>query len=501
MNKDKTFLHKTSLDYSKDKNLPVKYFPTSLPTDEVILKENGVYQRNYGTHTKGDTKYKKVFKYRTVYNNIFDAWKAVAELEPHAKQVSSGLNHSRRDVLVCDIDAEINDPDIIYRLKELHCNYIIRNPKTNHLQVGWKYDKPLLEQYSGKEIHRRNILKINEYVRQQVAKRNKDVNLNKVGDDNYNGWQCKNPYCTDLQLVYMNEESSIPNNLEALNVAKHYSKQSPAIAEQVAETDILDVLSSSLYNINKVTVNSNTSNNSDSSDYYIYTNLRTVIWSYMRTHEHKAPTFDEMWSMAQQLNREAAVKTGKGLQPDSEVKQVVKCTGRWAISHYKNLDTTTNEGHFNRSKAAKYEKAVRAAQSLILWGKVKQESGSTREVAAKLNISNKTVSVMRRKTLEEVLELYNKCQVLANIKKEYENKQKYDKLLEEVQLVYYYVLSSSLYNINKVTVNDNNTENTTNKENGNGNRENHRTETSFKGKVLGSRGRCNTETYQRRLSL
>ncbi len=456
MNRDKTFLQRTSLDYSKDKILPVKYFPTSLPTDEVILKEtNEVYQRDYGVHKKGDKKYKKIFKYRTVYNDIFSAWKAVTNTEPHAKQVSSGLNHKRRDILICDIDVEVNDPDVIEKLKNMNCNYIIRNPKTKHLQVGWKYDKPLWVDYGGSKIHRSNILKINEYVRQQVARRNKDVDLNKVGDDCYTGWQCKNPYCKDLELLYINEEKTIPSNLETFNVAKQYKVLPNAkVSNPVYKTN-----SSSFYcNNTNITVD-----NKQSRDYYIYTNLRTKIWDFMRNNDDKQPTFEEMWSMAQQLNEEAAVKTGKGIMPDNEVLKVVKCTGKWAIDHFRRIDNKTNEGSFYRNKATRYENAVRYAKSLILWGKVKKETGSTREVAAKLGISANQVSILRRKTLEEVVKLYNECQVLANVKKENENKQKYETLLEEVQLVYIDILSSFYCNNTNITV-DNNNDKTTDKQ-------------------------------------
>ena len=454
-NTNKAFLQKTSLDYAKDKNLPVKYFPTSVPTDEVILKEtNEVYQKNYGVHKKGDKKYKKVFKYRTLYNNIFSAWKAITNIEPHAKQVSSGLNHKRRDILICDIDVEINDPDVIEKLKNMNCNYIIRNPKTKHLQVGWKYDKPLWVDYGGSKIHRNNILKINEYVRQQVAKRNKDVDLSKVGDDCYTGWQCKNLYCKDLELLYLNEERTIPNNLECLNVVKHYNVASTktatvTVAKATAKaTGILNTIPSFYCNNTNITVN-----DKQSRDYYIYTNLRTAIWNFMRNNDDKQPSFDEMWSMAQQLNKEAAVKTGKGLMADNEVLKVVKCTGKWAVDHFRRLDNTTNEGSFYRNKATRYENAVRYAKSLILWGKVKNETGSTREVAAKLGVSANQVSIMRRKTLEEVMKLYNECQILVNVKKENENKQKYEKLLEEVQLVYLNVLSSFYCNNTNITVN------------------------------------------------
>ena len=270
MTNNNDFLRKyNSTDYSFNKGEKVERFLTKRTLETThTYKSKDVYLRKttnkFGTFYPGDNKIKVAFDTEERFTNVLQCWKMITYIEQKdVLQVSSGLNHYVRNVCIVDIDADNWNNWFINDVKNLKPTYIIKT-QSNHLQIGWLYKTSVSPKQNTKTFLLGNIS-----IR-YIAARNNLLKDNQVyGDDNYTGWQCKNPFSKRNSQLYYNENNVIECNelqemFKSLNntMSVKYNNVNTDRAEQRINNNAITIYNSSfipsLYNSNKVNSNTET---------------------------------------------------------------------------------------------------------------------------------------------------------------------------------------------------------------------------------------------------
>ena len=480
------FLQKyNSTDYSFNKGENVERFLTkrTLETKHTYTSKQ-VYLRKttnkFGTFYPGDNKVKEAFDTEERFTNILQCWQAITNCEhKDVLQVSSGLNHYVRNVCIVDVDADNWNQFFINDVKRLYPTYIIKT-QSNHLQIGWVYKSSVYPKQNTKAF-----LLGNMSIR-YIAARNNLLKDNQVyGDDNYTGWQCKNPYskrnvqlyynennmyeCDDLQSRFIKFNNEMSNNYVNVNVERS--------VQRMNNSNINTSFSSYLYNSNKG--NSKNNDCSDSRTVKLYNKLRTAITQIKnnkaKRNEEPCCSFEEALKAAMIIAKDNQLN--KGMLPQNEIEATTRCTLKWVNANWKPFEKDSTRCSANMDKIRKFEKQIKCMDFIILHGKIFEEkarreklglSTSTRAIGEALGISGKTVSVHNRKTeveLYEYIQLADQLSArLVDCQKDSELFRKYSKKVEEYNKVITIYNSSflpSLYNSNKGNSNKSTTETTT----------------------------------------
>ena len=408
-----------STDYSFNKGEKVEKFLTKRTLETFhTYKSKETYLRKttnkFGTFYPGDNKIKVAFDTEERFTDILHCWKTITNIEQKdVLQVSSGLNHYIRNVCIVDIDADNWNNWFINDVKKLSPTYIIKT-QSNHLQLGWVYKSAVYPKQNTKTFLLGNIS-----IRYIAAKNNLLKEGQVYGDDNYTGWQCKNPYSKRNVQLYYNENnvfecdelqsmfSSLINAMstEYVNVNVSRAKQ------RLSNSNINNSFSSSIYNSNK----GNSSNNdcSDSRTVILYNKLRTAITQIKnnKAKHNEEPTcsFEEALRAAEIIAKDNQLN--KGILPHNEIEATTRCTLKWVNANWKPFEKDSTRCSANMDKVRKFEKQVKDMNFIILHGKIVEEkkrreklglSTSTRAIGEALGISCKTVSIHNRKTEAEL---------------------------------------------------------------------------------------------------
>ena len=345
-----------------------------------------------GYHEAGEYKQRKVLRKYPLESmkNISVCWAVAADYP----SVSYGMTAWRRDVFVLDSDQCYNS--LVEAKNKLDYfttafnmpkpNYILRNPKSKHIQAGWILEKPFTK---------RDFSLFNIYIK-QIAIAYKDF-TKCDGDICFNGPACKNPYYKDFEVTFPNEQVCQLNNFDSVY---DYTP----IANRLNKTiNTINSSSSSLsYNNTDVTVD-NTKNlikstsksgakhyfgDNTSRDYLECKWLRNWIWSCMRN--EYTPTEKEARAKLQEFAVAAAKQTGKAIHSDSELNSKCKCTYNWAVSHFRG---STDKG--KQRVGANFGNFIQKLQSYVAMYVIEQykEKGlSTRKIAELTGYSIATIS-------------------------------------------------------------------------------------------------------------
>ena len=483
------FLQKyNSTDYSFNKGENVERFLTkrTLETKHTYTSKQ-VYLRKttnkFGTFYPGDNKVKEAFDTEERFTNILQCWQSITNYEhKDVLQVSSGLNHYVRNVCIVDVDADNWNEWFINDVKKLQPTYIIKT-QSNHLQIGWVYKSSVFPKQNTKAF-----LLGNMSIR-YIAERNNLLKDNQVyGDDNYTGWQCKNPYskrnvqlyynennmyeCDDLQSRFIKFNSKMSTKYVDVNVERSVQR-----LNNVDNSNINTSFSSSLYNSNKG--NSKNKDCSDSRTVKLYNKLRTAITQIKnnkaKRNEEPNCSFEEALKAAMIIAKDNQLN--KGMLPQNEIEATTRCTLKWVNANWKPFEKDSTRCSANMDKIRKFEKQIKCMDFIILHGKIFEEkarreklglSTSTRAIGEALGISGKTVSVHNRKTeveLYEYIQLADQLSArLVDCQKDSDLFRKYSKKVEEYNnfiTIYNSSFLSSLYNSNKGNSNKSTTETTT----------------------------------------
>ena len=461
-----------STDYSFNKGDKVERFLTKRTLETThTYKSKETYVRKttnkFGTFYPGDNKIKEAFDTEERFNDILQCWKAITNYEnKDVLQVSSGLNHYVRNICIVDVDADNWNEWFINDVKKLKPTYIIKT-KSNHLQIGWAYISSVYPKENTKAFLLGNVA-----IRYIAAKNNLLKKGQVYGDDNYTGWQCKNPFSKRNSQLYYNESNVIEcselqsmfSSLNSLMSTKYVDVDASRAKSRLSNTNNNNSFLSSLYNSNK-----GNSNNycSDSRTVILYNKLRTAITQIKnnkaKRNEEPTCSFEEALKAAQHIAKDNQLN--KGMLPQNEIEATTKCTLKWVNANWKPFEKDSTRCSSNMNRVRKFEKQIKDMNFIILHGKIAEEkarreklglSTSTRAIGEALDISNKTVSIHNRKTEAELYEYIQSAGQLAarvaNSKKDTELFRKYNKVVEEFNKVITIYNSSflpSLYNSNK----------------------------------------------------
>ena len=439
---------------------------TSTNFNDTITIQKGFYQRNYLKHKKGDPKIVKVLRKvpAPTTPNIQAAWQMVYDYPT----VSYGLSFFRRDVIVIDSDAyyeslekakkTISNFTNKARLPEV--SYILRNPSSGHIQCGWFLDKPF-EKYE-----------FNKY--NELTKTFASMYQTMTGNDGdicFNGPACKNPFYegfesyvsfnvvskqlmldkSDSWFIYLNNKSSSSSSSSSYNITKATLKDKVTTMSKAGR--------------NKIT-KSVFGSEETSRDAIECRKLREWVWSEMR--RGSTPTYKDARQMMSIFALEAAKITNKPVHSDVELNATTKCTYTWAKTHFNKINTTTGD----RAGAA-WGRLVHKMQSFIIYAEVikykaEHTTASTREIGNVVGLSNKQVSVMLRADanikLNEVKQFLEYCKQFPKYARQYTDL--VNSVIEAKNKIINTLFSSSLYNITKVTL-DNEFNNNDNKNDNN----------------------------------
>lgn len=138
------------------------------------------------------------------YNSIQKVWSEYSNY----KQTSAGLNHFRRDVIIADFDASVEEFNEVFNNSGLpKFSYVLVNKTSGHVQAGYILKTPFIwtqKNESEKELYLK-------------CKRN----LNSFCPDNgYKGWRCKNPYYEEFETTWNDityDKEFITENLLNIN--------------------------------------------------------------------------------------------------------------------------------------------------------------------------------------------------------------------------------------------------------------------------------------------
>ena len=466
-----------STDYSFNKGENVERFLTKRTLESThTYTSKEIYLRKttnkFGTFYPGDNKVKVAFDTEERFNNILQCWKSITNYEhKDVLQVSSGLNHYVRNICIVDVDADNWNEWFISDVKKLNPTYIIKT-ESNHLQIGWAYKSSVFPKQNTKAYLLGNVA-----VR-YIAARNNLLKENQVyGDDNYTGWQCKNPYSKRVTQLYYNEN----NMYECSDLQSRFIEFSGSMSTRYVNVDVSKAksrlsntnnnnsFSSSLYNSNKV--NSKNNDCSDSRTVILYNKLRTAITQIKnakaKRNEEPTCSFDEALKAALIIAKDNQLN--KGMLPLNEIEATTRCTLKWVNANWKPFEKDSKRCSANMDKVRKFEKQIKDVNFIILHGKIAEEkarreklglSTSTRAIGEALGITNATVSIHNRKTEAELYEYIQSANSLAarlvDCSKDSELFRKYNKVVEEFNKVITIYNSSffpSLYNSNKVNSN------------------------------------------------
>ena len=162
-------------EIKENRNILITYLPDE---NSAYLKKVGTYQKNFKNHKKGDPKYKTCYsKWVKIHSDILEAWETVYGYPT----VSYGLTRNERNVLVVDVDEKFDSilyaKSYISERTSAKPSYIIRNPKSGHIQFGYVLRKG---------IKSRDFQWFNKIIKHLAKKFN--------SDSAFNGPACKNPY-------------------------------------------------------------------------------------------------------------------------------------------------------------------------------------------------------------------------------------------------------------------------------------------------------------------
>ena len=469
-----------STDYSFNKGENVERFLTkrTLETKHTYLSKE-IYLRKttnkFGTFYPGDNKIKEAFDTEERFNSILQCWQSITNYEhKDVLQVSSGLNHYVRNICIVDVDADNWNDWFINDVKKLNPTYIIKT-QSNHLQIGWAYKSSVFPKQNTKAF-----LLGNMSIR-YIAAKNSLLKDNQVyGDDNYTGWQCKNPYSKRNVQLYYNEN----NIYECNDLQSRFSKFNDLMSAKYINVSVdrakqrfdknrdnnSNINSSffpSLYNSNKGNSNKQNSNCQESRTVILYNKLRTAITqiknSKAKRGEEPTCSYEEALRAAEIIAKDNQL--GKGILPHNEIEATTRCTLKWVNANWKPFDKDSTRCSANMNKIRKFEKQIKDLNFIILHGKIVEEierreklglSTSTRAIGEALSISNKTVSIHNRKTEAELYEYVMSASQLAarlvDCSNDSELFRKYNKVVEEfnnIITIYNSSFFPSIYNSNK----------------------------------------------------
>ena len=252
-------------------------------------------------------------KFRPITKDI----QTVYEILKDYRQVTAGINHRERQVVIADFDETPFNEDTIDDLESVcnannlpHFTYLEHHLDSHHFQIGWILDKPMV-------ITNAYNQDLPEHAQYKALIRK--VALVFGSDLGYRGWWCKNPNCVRLTDTYwFNDTVSKEAFLDAFDEII-----TDVFDEEDCQTPVMDIT-------DMPTIRSDLKNDRISRNQYLVDCLRGWIWDYMNL-ANDIPPYNEVRAEGGRIAREAGAITGKGTQETYEVDTVVRSVYYWSI--------------------------------------------------------------------------------------------------------------------------------------------------------------------------
>lgn len=347
-------------DFYKKKIMSI---PTEEETDELIeykvrekckFSKNGLPFKRKKNNPVLENDHWIYTCFRPVSHCVTKDVQLIYEICNQFRQVSTGLTHSQRQVIVCDFDEDYKEEDpeknqkstydhLIDLCEENHFpvfTYLEKHLDTNHYQIGWILDEPILlnkyykvfngldyDDISGRDLYK-TVLTVMKYKFHS--------------DENFTGWFIKNPnYCNSnlTETIWNNDTVSFEEFLNSVFDIHLEDKDTVTVCETSIFTNERPV--DELLQL-------------DSRHMYMLKNLREYVFKFRRENK-RFPTLNETVHAASEIEDQSLLVTRKKeRRPDCEILKDVKSILSWCQTKYKELDYSPERRQFSHTVMSGY---------------------------------------------------------------------------------------------------------------------------------------------------
>ena len=294
------------------------------------------------------------------------------------RQVSCGLTHKDRWVIVGDFDIQIKE-NTIQELEEIcsrsgipHFTYLEEHLDTGHYQIGWILDEPLPFWTERQQDFYRDIKR---YV--------SDI----FGSDNqFVGWIIKNPNCVNLTRTYwFNDVVNKQELIQSLQKTHNDLFNSPSVKKETKEPLIEPVV----VNDYKPTsyVDDETSRNCS-----LLNELRDWMREYIKEHK-ELPSHNETFNKGYEISVSLGKLTHKGTLPTSEILSVVNSVEGYFKNRNIGNEYSQRQRFGNLISGCKREKNILDVYNL--WKKGYKTGQIQKELGLKRDVLNKYIRFVK----------------------------------------------------------------------------------------------------------
>lgn len=225
------------------------------------------------------------------------------------RQVSCGLTHYDRFVVVGDFDRPFTDTtikeleDICSRYGIPHFTYLEEHLDTGHFQIGWILDEPFSMRY----LEKRTYNQTTKYVSEIFG-----------SDGHFTGWNIKNPNCVfNTRTYWFNDTINKQELVLSLKNTHNSLSSTSSVREQIEEPIVVNDYKPTSY------VDDKTSRNCS-----LFNELHKWMREYVRENG-KLPSSNESWKKGYEISVSLGRLTHKGTLPDYEILSVIRSVERY----------------------------------------------------------------------------------------------------------------------------------------------------------------------------
>lgn len=381
----------------------------------VITKElykRNVYKDGQLLHKKGDNKQKKILKIRP-FMTIRNAWESAFDYPT----VSYGLNCFRREVLIIDSDVEYDSLEKLESIVKEFClkvqipmaSYIIRNPKTEHGQIGWFLDNPFENTDFIYNLRNFNL----------TIRRLSNVWSMITGFDAdfcFNGPACKNPFYKDFESIIYNELPINRNDfIQKLGaISSYYTPPSTFYSDNKPVTNGKNKPIRITIQRTKKQIEKRMFDSENGRNCYLMEHLRTFVFKFMNKNNGVSPDYNTTFEAAKQIAKETAEHFGKGTEEFGNIKNTVKSVRNWCIenydSSYAKKGTDTSSARAKSILVKKCNKLINAIDALN--GKIEVNKRTLYRYKAMSESDWKDLLESRKEFLSYFRSIKENCQIM-----------------------------------------------------------------------------------------
>lgn len=431
--------HGTNICRSKEEYIEKKvlYVPTEEETAELIeftqeedckySKKNKIIKRKKFNPILDEDRKKWIYTcFKPVYRPITKDIQLLFEIFNNYRQVSTGLTHNQRQVIVCDFDEdyreEIREENRVIQQSSYDylvdfCKknsfpvftYLERHLDSNHYQIGWILDRPIVlnkyyriySVFDNEEMSGQNLYRI-------ILRNMKDCFLSCNG---FNGWHIKNPNYNNpdrplTQTIWNNDSVSF---VEFINAALNVDS-----SEHIEVSDENNVVS-----LNKEKKSPLEEFFTGSRHMYMLKHLREYIFKFRRENL-KFPTEQETIIKAHEIETESLSETNKKRKRfDSEIKIDALSILNWCKSKYKEVEYSSDRRSFALTVCSAY-KQINVIKSHLY----KKQNMTPKEISVKLHTSERSVRTYLKEEVD-IEKIYSLKRKVENFSERQSKRMKY----------------------------------------------------------------------------